>query len=375
MSFPPPFHGANLSNQMVWESKIQDRFKCRLLDISDRRDLNNLGKFEWLNVLLGIKHLFQTAWAMIVFRPQVVYLLINQNKWAALRDCSIIWTAFIFGRAKVVIHLRGAFFLQFFDHTSGWVKKIITATLRKVDAAIVLGDGLKNNFDRWCSYIYAVPNGTDLLLDFNVEGKFAGVLQKPIVISFLSNYFKSKGFLDVLQIVKPVLESNPGRRIIFKMAGAWGLDRTAGMTAEEIKAEAERVMQQAGIEKQVEFLGVVTGQRKLDLLKETDIFLLPTSYDGHPRSIIEAMAAGCPVISTPVGAIPDTVLDSKTGFIIEPGDLNALKEKINYLIQNDENRVEMSRLSRSRYEKEFTKDRFIEKMIKAFESVLAQPTP
>lgn len=370
MSFPPPFHGANLSNQMVWNSKIQDEFDCKLLDISDRRDLNNLGRFEFTNVYLALKHLFQIFVMLLKMRPDVVYLLISQNKWAVLRDSSIILLTKLFSSAKVVIHLRGAFFKHFYDNTGSLVKYFVAFTLKRVDAAIVLGKSLRFNFEEWCKHIYEVPNGTDVLLDFDIYTKWSG--KNEIVITYLSNLLKSKGFLDVLMSVKEVVKRFPEKKIIFKMAGAWGLDSVSGLTAEEIEKSANAILKQYGTESNVNFLGVVTGQDKLNLLRQTDIFLLPTSYDGHPRSIIEAMAAGCPVISTPVGAIAETVLDGKTGFIIQPGDTVRLTERIIQLVGDDNLRKQLSIEARKRYEEDYTKVIFIRNMIHTFNKILLQ---
>lgn len=370
MSFPPPFHGANLSNLMVWESDVQNEFECSLLDISDRRDLNNLGKFEFTNVYLGLQHLFQVFRQVIKMKPDVVYMLISQNKWAVVRDGAFILLVKAISRSKIVIHLRGAFFKHFYDNTNGWMKTFTDVIMKRVDAVIVLGNSLRFNFDQWIKNIYIVPNGTDVLLEYDVETKL--MPKDEIVITYMSNFFKSKGIIEVLESVKIVKEAFPEKKITYKIAGAWGLDPILGLTAEEIKKEADAILDRDNSHKHIQFLGVITGENKLNLLKESDVFLLPTSYDGHPRAIIEAMAAGCPVISTDVGAISETVIDGETGFIIPEHDTKALSEKIILLIRDDAQRKAISRASRKRYEAHYTKEQFIQKMIQTFRIIDAQ---
>jgi glycosyltransferase involved in cell wall biosynthesis len=372
MSFPPPFHGANLSNQMVWESDVQKEFECRLLDISDRRDLNNLGRFEFTNVYLALKHLVQIAKVVISMKPDMVYLLISQNKWAVVRDNSILLLVKSISKAKTIIHLRGAFFKYFYDNTDAKMKKFVDYSMKKVDAVIVLGNNLRFNFDHWSNNIFVVANGTDLLLDFSYEKKVQNKKDDTLVITYMSNFFKSKGILEVLESIKIITDKFPDKKIAYKIAGAWGLDPILGLTAEEIKKEADRILETDKTSKFVEFLGVITGDDKLELLKRTDIFLLPTSYDGHPRAIIEAMAACCPVISTPVGAISETVINNETGYIIQPHQTALLTEKIALLIENDALRKRLSLGSRNRYEACYTKDRFIGNMIKTFHAIAAQ---
>ena len=369
-SFPPPYHGANISNQILWESKVQQEFNCKLIDISDRRDLNNLGRFELTNIYLALMHLFIIAKTLIKFKPDMVYMLISQNKWAVVRDGAIILLVKTISNAKIINHLRGAFFKYFYDNTSNLMKKFVDFTLKKVNAFIVLGDNLRFNFEKWSKNIFVVTNGTDVLINYNIEEKYKE--KNEVVITYLSNFFKSKGIVEVVKSVKEVITRFPDKKIIYKIAGDWGLDPILGLTKEEIKAEVDKVLSTDGTAKYIHFMGVITGEKKLNLLKETDIFLLPTSYDAHPRSILEAMAAGCPVISTPIGAIPETVIDNETGFIIEPGNHLVLTEKITQLIENENLRKKLSIGSRKRYEACYTTNKSIEKMIQVFHSIAKQ---
>ena len=60
------------------------------------------------------------------------------------------------------------------------------------------------------------------------------------------------------------------------------------------------------------------------MLYETDIFILPSHYEGLPMAILEAMSAGKPIISTSVGGIPSVVRPNHNGWLIEPGKINQL---------------------------------------------------
>jgi len=63
-------------------------------------------------------------------------------------------------------------------------------------------------------------------------------------------------------------------------------------------------------------------------LTVTDIFVLPSLWEGLPTAIMEAMAAGCPVVATAVGGTPELVVDRRTGFLVPPQDSGALMRKI-----------------------------------------------
>jgi glycosyltransferase involved in cell wall biosynthesis len=68
-----------------------------------------------------------------------------------------------------------------------------------------------------------------------------------------------------------------------------------------------------------------------ELYARSDLFVLPTIADASPHVILEAMAAGLPVITTPVGAIPEMVLDGATGILVAPGDVRGLRAAIQHL--------------------------------------------
>jgi glycosyltransferase involved in cell wall biosynthesis len=109
---------------------------------------------------------------------------------------------------------------------------------------------------------------------------------------------------------------------------------------------------------------------KEDLLKQTDIFVLPSLFEAQPLSILEAMAAGCPVVSTWHGAIPETVIDGETGILVEKEDAKELSRALKKLIAEPKLREKMGLMGRKRYQKYYTKERHIENMIDVFKKTL-----
>ena len=96
------------------------------------------------------------------------------------------------------------------------------------------------------------------------------------------------------------------------------------------------------------FEGWITGDKKLSIINNSHIFVLPSYFEGMPNSIIEAMSASLPIISTNVGAIPELVQNEINGFIVTPGNIDELHTSIIKLIKNRELRIKMGLNSRNR---------------------------
>jgi glycosyltransferase involved in cell wall biosynthesis len=91
------------------------------------------------------------------------------------------------------------------------------------------------------------------------------------------------------------------------------------------------------------------GDRRLvEMLGRTAVFALPSEIDKSPYSVLEAMFAGLPIVSTDVGGIPEMVVDGETGFLVPPDDDEAIADAIEKLLADDTLRTEMGLASRAR---------------------------
>jgi len=119
--------------------------------------------------------------------------------------------------------------------------------------------------------------------------------------------------------------------------------------------ESDRLQQkadQAGLEGNVRFLGYV--DNIVDFYNSGKVFVLTSSTEGLPRTLIEAMACGVPCVAPKVGDVEDLVKDEETGFIIDNySDIDTFVDKIIYLLENQENYNLISQkamsFSKSRY--------------------------
>ena len=109
--------------------------------------------------------------------------------------------------------------------------------------------------------------------------------------------------------------------------------RIGGNQEEDIlKARIEEY----GLQKMVTFEGFVSGDKKIECLNWADAYILPSFNEGLPIGILEAMSYGDPIISSPVGGIPEVVKDGVNGCMVEPGNSEEIAAAILKFVQNKE---------------------------------------
>ncbi len=356
---PPPYHGVTESTKRLLNSPLQKHFKLIHLDTSDHRDITNIGTIDFINLWLAFKNLLTLIFYCVRYQPDLVYIPISQTWVGYARDGLFVLIVKWFGGSRVLIHLRGGYFGQFYSNANPLVKWFVNFTMRRIDRVIVLGECFRSIFSHWFSpeAIDVVPNGTDFSLP-DVNKKFQRSPSKNVTITFISGLMRTKGILDFIKAAKSALKEEPKTQ--FMVGGEWWESNT--------KDEAMRLINENRLQDHVNFLGLVTGSEKMHIMEKTDIFVLPTYYpfEGHPNVVVEAMAAGCPVISTPHAAIPETVIDGETGLLIPPKSPEKLAEAMIRLIHDSDLRLRMARNSYKRYKEYYTLERNIELLTESF---------
>ena len=107
-----------------------------------------------------------------------------------------------------------------------------------------------------------------------------------------------------------------------------------------------------------------------EILSLFDIFVLPSLDEGLGRSMVEAMAAGKPVVASRVGGIPEAVEDGKTGILVPPRDAHALADALSFMLDNPEKALEMGRRGRERAEKLFDEERMADSICSLYRELL-----
>jgi len=201
---------------------------------------------------------------------------------------------------------------NFFLNTFGQAKKIF-----------VLSENFKNKILEWGYEGKVVIETTNvdssLLQDFSIEEKVNQIKNsEKIRILFLARLLREKGLFETLEAFNSLLETYTNIELI--IAGD-GKDR------EELES---KVSDNANII----VTGYVEGQDKIDLFRTSHIYCLPSYSEGLPISILEAMAFGLPVVTTPVGGLKGFFKDGKMGYFVHPKETKQLSEKLELLLSD-----------------------------------------
>ena len=136
------------------------------------------------------------------------------------------------------------------------------------------------------------------------------------------------------------------------------------------RAELESEIGRLGIGDRVHLLGE---RRDVpELLARADVFVLSSASEGMPVSVLEAMAAGLPVVGSKVGGIPELVVDGETGLLVEPGDPDELAAAIGRLAADPELRRQLGEAGRERAQGRFALDTFRRAHVELYSRELAR---
>jgi len=172
---------------------------------------------------------------------------------------------------------------------------------------------------------------------------------------------KGKGTYDILAAVPLILQICPEAEFLL------------GGTGDSIQIEQQLSSELWGT--RVRLLGWVEEHQKSELFARAKVFLLPSHSEGLPIAILEAMAHGIPVVSTEVGGIPDAVIEGATGFLIQPGDVTTLAERVSRLLSDHDLWSHFSKASIERMTRYFQVDVVLGELYAIYDVVLARDMP
>jgi glycosyltransferase involved in cell wall biosynthesis len=243
----------------------------------------------------------------------------------------------------VIFHLHGGGFASFYARCRPWQRRIVRFFLDRAECIITVSD----RWQSWMRGITANPRVTTIpnpvALPQSVPAQRSGAM-----VCYVGRIEQAKGVFDLIEAVNEVRDTIPGVRL--ECAG---------------DGDMEAVLRHAlarGIRANVHFTGWISPRRREELLARATVFVLPSHAEGMPMSLLEAMAAGCPVIASDVGGIPDVVTDGVNGLLVPAGDRDALALALHRLLVDRELAARLGREGRETIRRRFTAAHAIERL-------------
>jgi glycosyltransferase involved in cell wall biosynthesis len=182
-----------------------------------------------------------------------------------------------------------------------------------------------------------------------------GIPEGALVVTVVANLIHYKGHRVFLQACRQILDVLPGVQILLIGEGP-------------CRGDLEQLTRRLRLEGSIRFLG--SRSNVPALLALADVSVLPSLEEGFPNAVLEAMAAGKPVVASLVGGIPEAVVHGTTGLLVPPGDPAALAEAILALLEDPVRAEAMGRAGRERVASRFGMDRMVRETERLYEELL-----
>lgn len=280
---------------------LWDEFDCRWIE-------THIDKGKFSKIIIFLKAIIHYLFCLPFF--DIIHIHVSTT--GSLRRKYIFFKLARIYNKKIIIHL----------HCGSQLSDIWNAKYEEIfkvsDACIVLSNSIR---DIILSHIERHDN---IIVLFNP----CPTISPPLVdtirnkeILFAATLYQEKGYIDLIDAFAIIHDRHPEWKLLIAGNGNQELGR--------------KRVEQYGLLDKVFFLGWIKDKEKDSIFRGASIFCLPSYAEGFPMAILDAWAYGLPVITTPVGGIPDVVVNGINGILIQPGDVNSLANKLNDLIESE----------------------------------------
>ena len=220
---------------------------------------------------------------------------------------------------KVILHEHAADFVEFFNAAGD--KADIVETINDCDYLIVLSNS-------WKDYFASIGVEESKIHVLNNIVSPPEAEDKPhndgkLHLAYMGEISNRKGAFDLLKAISDNKDFFKDR-LLLRMGG------------NEVDGDIRTYIKEHGLDGFVSYEGWISGQKKTDCLTWEDVYILPSYNEGLPIAILEAMSYSHPVISTPVGGIPEVVENGVNGILVQPGNTQEIADAIKRYIEQPE---------------------------------------
>lgn len=305
-----------------------------------------------------VKDLFYFLYSVIlvfikcITSDKVLFHFHTASKGSFLRKSLLARICFVF-KKTVIFHIHGAQFDQFLESAGAKRRERIINLLGRSYRVIVLSRKWKEYFTKYLpeeklEVIYN-PSVTFQSMDLAIK------YNNKVNVIFMGRLGERKGVYDLIEAVKLLKRDN----FVVNIYGDGEVEKV------------RELVEKNNLNSKVKVNSWVPHKQISIIYDSADLLVLPSYAEGLPMSVLEAVGKGLPVIATNVGGIPEAVLDGENGYIVNPGDINMLAQKLEKLINNPDIRIRMGKRSLEIAQERFTIKAIEKKLIKLYSSVEA----
>lgn len=312
--------------------------------------LNNLVReIEPFRDLLAV---YEICRLIIKTKPDIVHL--NSSKAGVVGSIA----AKICGVKKIIYTAHGFVFNEplstFKKNLYRWSEKITSNCKDKIICVSEFDrqSALKNKIAK-SSKLMTINNGIEALdfADATESKKILGVPADSIVIGTVANLYRTKGLNFLISAIVKSKINHPG--IYLRIVGDGELANELAKQINELNAQ--------------NYIKVGKISHAYRYLKAFDIFVMSSVKEGFPYALLEAMAAGLPIVATKVGGIPEMIETDKTGSLVDAKNVDAISTAVESLLTDKQKMLALGANAKREVEKEFRLDKMIAKTIAVYE--------
>jgi glycosyltransferase involved in cell wall biosynthesis len=289
---------------------------------------------------------------LIVFRPDIVNLNPSLCYDSVIRDGIFLLISKAFNK-KVIVFWHG-WKVDFEELVEKKYLKLFKNIYKKADVFIILAASVKEKLKQWefSQPIYFTTTKVD---DYLIKGFDINNKKVTNNLLFLGRIEENKGIFETLRAFQLSQKKCPNITLTY-----------AGNGPDEKRLK--KIIENENV-RNVNFTGFLKNHEKVRAFLYADIYILPSYTEGMPTSVLEAMAFGVPVITRPVGGIPDFFIDNKMGYLIESKNPNDFAAKIDLLYSNKNKWTEISKYNHQYAVANFMASKIAKKMMSFYENI------
>jgi len=295
--------------------------------------LGRSDNYKTINIIFFriIKVYLCWIWKMIFVKRTLIHFNFALEKRSIIRDSPLILLARLFGKV-VIIHLHGGEYLMRKD-IPYWITVVLKKVLSGKEIKLTLSQIEKEMIiEKYSAINVEVLSNC---VDTREALRYNRICNhdQPVRILFLGSIIERKGIDIILPALKLIKEN--GFDFQFILAGA-------GSEQEKYVSRCKEFLGSS-----FDFKGVVKGSDKSELIKQCDIFLLPSLYgEGLPMSLLECMSFELVCIVSDDGSMKDIIKSGENGIIVEKASISSLTEAIMYVLIDKEAREKIGKNGR-----------------------------